>query len=415
MDMTGQLTIGKRFALLFGAMFMFIVAVLLHIEHLYYMSFALALAPAVAWVIGSLSLRSVAAERRMPAVVQAGECFTMSIALRNTGTTRRQFLLVRDGLPSGLMAESPPERWLPDLIPGETVEVEYPVLARKRGVYPFGWVDVHCTDPLGMFNFHREVEGPATLIVHPRAVPLPPVRPPSAGLTIPARARTRKREEGTDFAGLREYVPGDDMRRVHWKSSAKHGKLTVLEYESGETNRIAVALDLSPQFHAGRDEESTLEYGVTLAASIAAQCLRRGAEFTLLAEGSESHSLRSLATLSEETRVMDALARVRADAKATLAETLLTFEQWLPPGSGVVVISPAVGAQAAAAARRLMALGHGVLWISLVADSFGGEGEASASAYADLATALAGGRCEVRQVRRGEDLAMRMGARAHAA
>jgi len=418
MDMSGQLTIGKRFAIVFGAMFIFIVAVLLHAEYLYYMSFALALAPALAWVVGWWSLRDLTAERRMPAVVKVGEAFAMRIALSNAGVARKQFLLVRDGLPSGLVAESPPERWLPDLVPGETAEVEYPVLARKRGVYPFGWVDLDSTDPLGIFGFHREIEAPATIIVHPRPVALPPVRPPAAGVTVSVRARLRKRGEGTDFAGLREYVPGDDMRRVHWKNSAKRGKLTVVEYESGEANSIAVVLDLSPEYLAGHDEDSTLEYGVTLAASIAAQCLRRGAEFSLLAEGAEGHSLWSLTAPSEETRVMDALARVRADAKATLADTLLAFEQWLPAGSGVVVISPAVGPEAAVAARRLTALGHGVLWVSLVAPSFLREADDAGpteAAYAELATALAGARCEVRQVRRGDHLATRMGVRAHAA
>jgi uncharacterized protein (DUF58 family) len=418
MDLSGQLTIGKRFAIVFGAMFILVVAVLLHAEYLYYMSFALALLPAVTWVVGWRSLRNLTAERRLPAVVKVGETFGMRVALTNAGVARKQFLLVRDGLPSGLLAESPPERWLPDLVPGETVEVEYPVLARKRGVYPFGWVDLHSTDPLGLFGFHREVEAPATIIVHPRPVALPPVRPPAPGVTVSARARLRKRGEGTDFAGLREYIPGDDMRRVHWKNSAKRGKLTVVEYESAEANSMAVVLDLSPQFQAGHDQESTLEYGVTLAASIAAQCLRRGAECSLVAEGAESHSLRSLAAPSEETRVMDALARVRADAKAPIADTLLAFEQWLPPGTGVVVISPAAGPQAAAAARRLTALGHGVLWVSLVAPSFVGEGEPTAAteaAYAELATNLGGARCEVRQVRRGEHLATRMGVRAHAA
>ncbi len=415
MDTAGQLTIGKRFALVFGAMFIFVVAFALRVEYLYYMSFALALVPAATWVMGARSLRSLAAERRMPTVVKAGECFPMRIALTNTGTFRKQFLMVKDVLPPGLVAEGMAERWLPDLVPGESVEVTYPVLARRRGVYPFGWVDLHCTDPLGMFSFHRELAAPASLVVHPRPVALPPVRPPAAGVTLSARARVRRHGDGTDFAGLREYVPGDDLRRVHWKNSAKRGKLTIVEYESGEANSVAVVLDLSPQFHAGREDDATLEYGVTLAASIGAQCLARGAEFSLLAEGAESHSLRSLSAPAEEMRVLDALARVRANARASLPETMLAFEPWLPRGCGVVVISPAVGSEAAAAAQRLTALGHGVLWVSLVASSFVPEGAtvATDAAYADLAVMLAGSRCDVRQIRRGDPLAMRMGVRTH--
>jgi hypothetical protein len=150
---------------------------------------------------------------------------------------------------------------------------------------------------------------------------------------------------------------------------------------------------------------------VTLAASIAAQCLRRGSEFSLVAEGRDSHSHRSLISEQAEPTVMDALARVRANAGQTFAQTLTAFEPWLPPGSGVVVISPAVGPEAVAAARRLVALGHGVLWVSLVAPSFAGNGQPPAGdgAYEELVRGLAGARCAVRQIRRGDSLALRMG------
>ena len=94
------------------------------------------------------------------------------------------------------------------------------------------------------------------------------------------------------------------------------------------------------------------------------------------------------------------------------ADTLVQFEEWLPPGAGLVVISPATGPEVAAAAARLTALGHGVLWVSLVADSFAADGPSSPAgdaAYAELAMALAGARCAVHQIRRGDDIATAMG------
>ena len=408
----GQLVIGKRFALLFGAMFILVVAVLLHVEYLYYISLALAATPAVAYLWGRWSLNGIVAARRMAEVVTAGEVSQVHVCLTNRGGARKAMLVVRDNLPSGLSAENTTERFISDLLPGETADVTYPLLARRRGVYHLGWVDLHTTDPLGIFNYHRELEAIGALVVHPRPVPLPPIKPPAAGMMVSSRTRTRRRGDGTDFYGVREYTPGDDLRRIDWKSTAKRGKLTVVQYESAEAKNIAVALDLWPHFHAGEGDESTLEYGVTLAASVAAQCLRRGAEFSLVAEGRQSHSLRSLISTEAETAVMDALARVRADGSTPFSDMLVQFQEWLPPGAGLVVISPATGPEALAAARRLTSLGHGVLWVSLVAGSFAPDDLSSAAddtAYAELAMGLAGARCAVRQIRCGDDLATGMG------
>ncbi|MGQ9731705.1 MAG: DUF58 domain-containing protein [Candidatus Zipacnadales bacterium] len=412
MDTASQLRVGKRLALLFGAFFILVVGVLLHIEYLYYMALALAITPGVAYLIGWRTLHGLEAFRETESIANAGERVPMRLRLTNTTTTRKQFLLIRDVVPSGLEAEGPSERFVMELAPGETTEVQYPVLARRRGVYRLGYVDVHSVDPLGLFNYHQEKSAEGLLIVYPRPIPLPRVQPPAAGVIMPQRLRTRRRGTGTDFCGIREYTPGDDLRRIDWKTTAKRGKLSIVEYESGEANNITVALDLSPQFHAGRDDDSTLEYGVTLAASIAAQCLRRGTEFSLIAEGRKSYSLRALVNERDEALVMDVLARVQADCPVPFSEMLLGYETWLPPGSGLVVISPLVGEGALTVARRLIALGHGILWISLIADTFAPSSDrvvASARAYAELASALAALRCSVRQVRKGDDLAMRMG------
>jgi len=418
MDITGELKVGKRFALLFGAFFIAIVAVLLRVEYLYYMSFALAVTPLVSWFFGRRGVQAVSARRSLPGVVKAGERLDMGIGITNEGSTRKQFLLARDTLPPGLVPEGSTERYIADLLPGETVSVDYPFIARRRGVYAFGWVDLVCTDPLGLFTYSREAPAEATLIVHPRPVPLPRTKPPSAGRQFSNRTRARHRGEGTDFRGVREYTPGDDLRRIDWKVTAKRNKLTVVEFESGEANSLGVVLDLAPEFHQGDGDDSTLEVGVTLAASIASQALKRGAEFSLVAEGKNSHSHRSLISNDEEAAAMDSLARVRANSPVSLAETLASADMWLPQGAGVVVISPAVGEAAVAAARRLTLLEHGVLWVSLVAPTFaqaaGQKPVADASDYEELAAGLAAARCAVRQIRLGDDLATQMGVRVHA-
>lgn len=412
MEATGQLKVGKRSALVFGGLVIFLLAFALHIEYLYYMSMALFITPLATWFLGRKALRAVRASRDMHALAKAGERIAMRISLTNTGPMRTGLILVRDHLPSGLQFDGAGERYVMDLAPGDTAAVDYPLLASRRGVYRLGHVELVCTDPLGLFGYREQRATEGLLVVHPRPVPLPRVRPPAAGVVVTSRIRRRHQGDSSDFAGVREYTPGDDLRRIHWKVTAKRGKLTVVEYESGEANNVTVALDLFPRYHAGEGDEHTLEYGVTLAASVASQCLRQGAEFSLVAEGSESYSLRSLISERAELVVMDALARVRADAPRSLPETLLGLENWIPRGSGMVVISPMAGPEAIALARRLVALGHGVLWVSLIAPTFATDGEqtpADEGAYIDLTQGLLAARCAVRHIRRGDDLAVRMG------
>lgn len=215
--------------------------------------------------------------------------------------------------------------------------------------------------------------------------------------------------------GLREYVPGDDLRRVHWKNSARRGKLTVVEYEAAEAHDLAVLLDLTPGAHSGRGDESTLEYGVTLAASVAVQALNRGVAAALVAPGATDRSVPAQEALADRTTILEALAWVQADGPDSFAGAVAEHVGWLPPGCGVVVISPSVGVEAVEVARRLRALGHGVVWVSLLAHSFGPPAPTSAPPdegdYAELAANLAALGCTVRHIRADEPLAAQMGVR----
>ena len=91
------------------------------------------------------------------------------------------------------------------------------------------------------------------------------------------------RGDGDDFYGVREYAPGDELRRVHWRTTARTGTLAVAEYAQGVTLDVTVALDLFQDAYkgTGSEEHSALETAVTLAATLH----RRSAEAWSLASG----------------------------------------------------------------------------------------------------------------------------------
>src|SRR5438094_6216291 len=90
------------------------------------------------------------------------------------------------------------------------------------------------------------------------------------------------RGSGVDPDGVREYIPGDPLRRMHWKSTARTGRLSVIEFEESRSINVVLALDLSRIAHFGEGRQSTLEYLIRAAASIAQSALRQGAGIRLV-------------------------------------------------------------------------------------------------------------------------------------
>src|SRR5205823_11836215 len=144
-------------------------------------------------------------------------------------------------------------------------------------VYEIGPLAAQWSDPLGLSESEQVLAKPVRLIVHP-AVELvhdrplarkwedPPIRPP----------QTKPWPAGFEFYGMRDYVPGDDLRRVVWKAVARTGKLLVREAEQGITDQINILLDTDPEWHRAGDPSDTFETAVRVAASAGVGHLRNG-------------------------------------------------------------------------------------------------------------------------------------------
>jgi len=175
------------------------------------------------------------------------------------------------------------------------------VAAAKRGIITVGPMTIGRGDPLGVLKRDHTWPEVQYIYVHPQTVPLPTT---SAGLLRDLEGATTKTIVDSDlsFHAIRDYVPGDSFRHVHWKSTAKLGTLQVRQYEETRRSRIAVALDLDSTMYATEDE---FEMAVSCASSIGVQAARDGRELVVTASGSvprhargSMFSLQSLPTLS---------------------------------------------------------------------------------------------------------------------
>lgn len=248
---------------------------------------------------------------------------------------------------------------------GNAVSHRYSLRCTRRGVYEVGPLVAVTGDPLGLTQRDHEVAPRFELLVHPRIEevsdrPLtrqfedPPIRPPVS----------KPFPTGLEFYGMRDYKPGDDLRRIVWRASARMGKLMVREAEQGITDRITIIIDTDRGQHSHEgDYSESFETGVSAAASLAVRHLRDGYEVRL--EANRGPVARPVRGHTGTLPVLDALARVEMtrDPLTTVITRLIADPR---RDNHVVLISPRLGTHEAAQLRLLLQKGISLLVVALM-------------------------------------------------
>jgi uncharacterized protein (DUF58 family) len=354
--------------------FILIVATLLNIDQLYFMAGMLGAIPLVCYVIGRRQNRGLRAARTMPPNTSEGQAIPVTLELENTERLPKPHLLVEDRLPPWLVRDDPV-----GVLPAQVgslgrTTLEYTLRAEKRGLYTVGPVEVTATDPLGIFAFKTLVPGTTELVVYPAVEPLPWFFAPGGNPFGGSPMHTAEmRGEGSEFYGIREYQPGDPLRRVHWRSSARAGKLTVVEYEHDVAVDITLLIDVAEGADIGQGTESTLEYAVKMGASIAGAAESAGHGLRLLVPGYSAWRDIGLRGTEALHMAMGVLARVQADRKETLVDTIRTHAGQFRKDSYLILITPNWSTPLAECIAGLCQTGRKVTALILDADSFRGS------------------------------------------
>jgi uncharacterized protein (DUF58 family) len=151
--------------------------------------------------------------------------------------------------------------------PYETKTVTYPVRGHKRGEYSVGPVKLNGSDPFGFFKWAKKIEAYGNVIVYPTIHRMDLFYSkglPSGSLPID----NKMYEDVTQFRSVREYVPGDDMKRINWKASAKNNKLYTMEYDATMYFPVLTVLNFSQEDYPRRYRETLMERAAEIAASI---------------------------------------------------------------------------------------------------------------------------------------------------
>jgi uncharacterized protein (DUF58 family) len=229
----------------------------------------------------------VAANRRLsPSRVPAAGEARVHLRMDNVSRLSTGLLMLQDRVPYVL---GPRPRFVLDRVePGGRREVSYRVRSDLRGRYPLGPLQLRLSDPFGMCELTRSFSTYDTLTVVPRVEPLSPVR-----LSGEARGYGDGRHRSLALAGEDDVIPrgyryGDDLRRVHWRSTARYGELMVRREEQPQRARCTVLLDTRGIAFHGAGPDSAFEWAVAGAASVLVHMLERGFSARLLTDTGNS-------------------------------------------------------------------------------------------------------------------------------
>ncbi|MGH3898381.1 MAG: DUF58 domain-containing protein [Pseudonocardiaceae bacterium] len=353
-------------------------------------AFAMALPLLAALVVAFAQVKVRATREPGPSRIPVGSECQVRLVVRSTGWLSGR-LLLEDGVPAALGASVPVDSVPGDSAPGDSVldncvqfevtrlprdravRLSYPLRLVERGVHTLGPLVARITDPFGLAEYRCTLAGRSRLIVTPAVVPLTGM-PAGGELGSGAAGAGRVGAgPGQDAVVVRSYRQGDDLRQVHWRTTARRDELMVRVQEWPWRGGATVLLDHRAVAHRGSGRTSSLEYAVSLAASAFVHLARHGQRVRLVTEDGAARAGGTDHTIDS---ALDALAALRASHRPDLASGPA-----LIGGREVVAVLGAVGP---AAVEQLLAhrprgmRSHAVL-LDIAAWSSAGDGSSIAA------------------------------------
>ncbi len=287
----------------------------------------------------------------------------VDVQLQVTAARRLATVVLEEELPAsfGTAVRLP----VPVLPVGESLEHGYRFTARRRGVFTVGPLVAEWSDPFGLTRKRVQIAPAETVIVHPNTESVqdritsrewedPPIRPP----------QSKPWPSGFEFYGMRDYVNGDDPRRIIWTASAKtDDRYLVRESEQGITDRVSLLLDNDREHHSAGDPSETFERAVRAIASLGVRHLADGFSVTLDANG--GRLAKALRGPRARIPLLDRLAEVQLD-DVPLARSLERLFLDRQRNTHNVLVTPYLDGDAARRIRILMERGTSVLLVLLL-------------------------------------------------
>jgi uncharacterized protein (DUF58 family) len=373
-----------------GAVIAWVLAKIVAGTAMYLFAYGVVLLLVVAYLLAPRNLKLTGDRAGLFPRAQEGD--RLDVEVRLTANRRVSTFILEERVPERL--GNPVRVPITKLSPGASVSHYYGLRAARRGVYQVGPLVAVAGDPLGLVQRETIVAEPFELLVHPRVEtvsdrPLtrqfedPPIRPPVS----------KPWPSGLEFYGMREYTPGDDLRRIVWRASARTGRIMVREAEQGITDHVTIMLD-TDRGHHSRDGEGlseSFEAGIRVAASLGVRHLREGYEVRTETNGGAL--TRPIRGAGKQLILLDNLARLEL-SRAPLTAMIMRMVTGSNRDAHNILITPHLGQVEAAQLKLMLDTGVSILVVALLWDE---------NATDTMGTAAALG-CQVVGVHPGQDL-----------
>jgi uncharacterized protein (DUF58 family) len=286
------------------------------------------------------------------------------LIVTNRSNRTLEGIQLEDKVPSPLRLKAGLNRLTISLGPSESVEFKFRVASPKRGSYDLGPTLVRFVDNPGLRELNTQLGNVDTLTVLPRMEEVG---------TLDLRARhlgpwpglilSRRMGLGTEFFELSQYAPGDELRRVNWKASAKLRQLVTNEFEGEQVTDVLVALDCSQGVASKLFDFDAMEFQVSLAASLCSQLILQGNRVGLSVYGAVRTWVNLAFGKRQLLRILDNLAIVKP-GPATVpldyaVESVITT--LVPARSVVALISPLIGKDIVELVENITVRGYNVI------------------------------------------------------
>ncbi|MFZ0546509.1 MAG: DUF58 domain-containing protein [Candidatus Promineifilaceae bacterium] len=328
---------------------------------------------------------------------QVGRPMEERFSVRNTSILPKLWLEVRDysTLPGHFASKV-----VNNLGPKAAITWRANTICRRRGRYQLGPIELHSSDPFGLFPMTRYLSPTTNVVIYPMTVDIQQFALPIGVLPGGDALRRRTHYVTTNAAGVRDYAPGDSFSRIHWRSSARRDRLIVKEFELDPLADIWIVPDMAEFAHVSSERELTQpelkpgdipiwmeaakkneyklpdmteEYTVTIAASLAQYFLRRDRSVGMMAYCQAREIVQPDRGERQISRLLETLSVLRAEGQVAIQDALNAEMHLFPRGTTLIVVTPTTNEAWLTAARQLTRRGLRVVAVMVDPESFGGR------------------------------------------
>jgi len=334
--------------LLIFVVVMFVFAAAFRVDFFFYILYLMLGVYLLARLWTEQALKRIESDFSYPERVFTGEHVTVRLSLVNHSALLMPWLRLHESTPVQLRS-SDAFGGVMALRPYEHRELSYDLDCRNRGYYVLGPLTLESGDLFGIGLHRRRDERTRALLVYPRVVPLTQLGLPSQSPFGSIPVKDRLYEDPARLIGVRDYVPGDSMRHIHWRTTAATGKLQVKRFEPAISIEALIILDMARQDYTISRYYSASELGIVTAASFAAHLIQARQSVGLACNAVDALTGDEDVLMLDPGRgqahllqLLDVLARVKLSAQVPFDETLRRASLALTWGATAVVIVPDV-------------------------------------------------------------------------